>query len=346
MCIIYRKGILLMKVTNHTPSYVNYNTKFNKPEREDQSIVEIKHNNKYESESDNRMMLMQEKYSKIHEENMRYTDPEKHISNKYSNQYSKEFRHDLSPEERDTAWRAEMNMLQDGKVGFYSVYDSLFRDSDSINGIIANHQEKAFQRDQVNRQIQDLFSKNNITIPNDENLTFSINPNDFQVTVTGSKSIQLLQEIEKVLNDKTNGQELFLHIFQSSDSKSEQMTLEARRKYGLISTLRLETGYNLHDLEHKDEKFLTPDGQDVFELYLNRMRQNPYTRNYVNDALATYGPTYQELTKSGFDTIPDLILSINYSNSKLQDIGQKENYSVLHWLADLERSIKIENIKE
>ncbi|MFJ8526659.1 DUF4885 family protein [Bacillus sp. NPDC094106] len=336
-----------MKITNHTPSYVNYNTKFDEPEREDQSTVEIKHNNEYESETDRRMKLMEEKYSKIHhEENMRYADPEKHIYDKYRSQYSKEFRHDLSKEERESALQAEMNMLHYGRVGYYNTYDSLFRGSDPINGDVANHQEKAFQRDQVNHQIQDLFARNNITIPNDENLTFSINPNDFQVAVTGSKNIQLMQQIEQVLNDKTNGKELFLHVFQSSDLNSEQMTLEARRKYGLISTLRSGTGYNLRDLESKDGKFLTPDGQDVFDLYLNRMRLNPYERNYVGITASVYGPRYHELAENGFDAMPDLILSINYSNNKLQDIGQKENYSDLHWLADLEKSVKAENEKE
>ncbi|MEH7464086.1 DUF4885 family protein [Bacillus thuringiensis] len=334
-----------MKITNYTSPYINDNTKFNKPEKKDQSTVEIKHNNKYESESDKRMKLLDEKYSKIHKENMRYANPERHIDDKYSNQYSKEFRHDLSKEERDAAWRAEINMLRNGKVGFYSMRDSLFRNADIINGVVENHKEKAFQREQVNRQIQDLFSQKNIAIPDDENLTFSVDPNNFQVTVKGSKNIQLLQQIEQVLNDKINGKKLFLHIFQSSDLNSEQMTLEARRKYGLISTLRSQTGYNLRDLERKDGKFLNPDGQDVFEFYLNRMRQNPYTRNYVNDATATYGPTYYELAKNDFDAMPDLILSINYSN-KLQDIGQKENYSDLHWLADLERSVKAENKKE
>ncbi|MEH6888546.1 DUF4885 family protein [Bacillus sp. JJ864] len=335
-----------MKITNYTSSYINDNTKFNKPEKKDQSTVEIKHNNKYESEIDHRMKLMQEKYSKINEENMLYANPEQHISDKYSNQYSKEFRHDLSKEEREVAWRAEMSILQDGRVGFYDVRDSLFRNADIINGIVENHQEKAFQRDQVNRWIQNLLAQNNITISNDENLAFSVDSNDFQVIVKGSKNIRLLQQIERILNNKINGKKLFLHIFQSSNLNSEQMTLEARRKYGLISTLRAGTGYNLRDLERKDGKFLTPDGQDVLELYLNRMRQNPYTRNYVNDATATYGPTYYELAKNDFDAMPDLILSINYSNNKLQDIGQKENYSDLHWFADLERSVKAENKKE
>ncbi|ENQ3077360.1 DUF4885 family protein [Bacillus cereus] len=334
-----------MKITNYTSSYIN-NTKFNESEKKDQSTVEIKHNNKYESESDKRMSLMQEKYSKIHEENMLYANPEQHINNKYLSYYSAESRHDLSKEERDIAWRAEMNMLRNGKVDFYDIRDSLFRNSDSINGVVENHKEKAFQREQVNRQIQNLFIQKNIDIPDDENLTFSVDPNNFQVTVKGSKNIQLLQQIEKVLNDKNNGEELFSHIFQSSDFKSEQMKPEAIRKYGLISILRSGTGYNLHDLERKDGKFLTPDGQDVFELYLNRMRQNPYERNYVSLAASVYGSRYDKLAENGFDAMPDLILSINYSNNKLQDIGQKENYSDLYWLADLEKSVEVENKKD
>jgi hypothetical protein len=331
-----------MKITNQTQSYVSYNTTLNKREEKDLSTVEIKHNNTYVSESDNRMRLMQEKYSKIHKENMRYANPKEHINNKYSNSYSSEFRHDLSPEERDVAWRAEMSILKDGKVGFYDINDSLFRNTEPINGLVDFHQKKAFQRDQVNRQIQDLLAQHNIIIPNDMNLTFTINPNDFYVNVTGSKNMQLMQQVEQLLNDKTNGKELFYHIFQSNNSKSEQMMPDALRKHRLASTLRSETGYNLHDLERKNGKFLTPDGQDVFQLYLNRMRQDPYNRNFVNDVAALYGPTYYELAKNGFDSMPDLVLSINYTNNQLQDIGQTENYSDTGWLTALEASVKNE----
>ncbi|OZI11817.1 DUF4885 domain-containing protein [Bacillaceae bacterium SAS-127] len=329
-----------MKINNYARSYANYQPSHNRPEKKDQLTEEIKHNNNYESELDRRIKLIQEKYSRIHKENMRYADPEQHIANKYSNSASKEFRYDLSPEERDVARQAEMDMLRKGRVGFISAYDSLFRDSAPINGIVENHQKKAFQRDQVNRQLQDLFVQKGITVPDDANLAFTINPNDFRVTVTGSKNAQLLQQIEQVLNDHSNGRELFLHVFQSNHYKSTQMTPEAMRKYGLVSTLRSETGYNLQDLERKNGQFLTPDGQDVFQLYLKKMRQDPYNRNYVNDVAATYGPTYYELAKKGFDAIPDLMLSINYSNNKLQDIGQKENYSDPQWLADLEQSVK------
>ncbi|MBR0611468.1 DUF4885 family protein, partial [Bacillus altitudinis] len=35
-----------------------------------------------------------------------------------------------------------------------------------------------------------------------------------------------------------------------------------------------------------------------------------------------------DLAKNGFDSIPDLVLSISYQNGSLQDIGQQVNYGV------------------
>jgi hypothetical protein len=41
--------------------------------------------------------------------------------------------------------------------------------------------------------------------------------------------------------------------------------------------------------------------------------------------------------------MPDLVLSINYTNNQLQYIGQTENYSDTEWLTALEESVKIKN---
>ena len=166
-----------------------------------------------------------------------------------------------------------------------------------------------------------------------------MNPNDFSVSVSGSKDELLLRQIEQLLNTEQNGQELYRHIFKSLDVESSQRSEAAERKYSLISTLRT-TGYDLSKLERKDGKFLTPDGQDVFELYLNKMRANPYEKNYVMAAASHYGPTYYELAKNGFDALPDLTLSINYADGKLQDVGQQHNYSETGWLTALKNSMR------
>lgn len=317
-----------MKISNEQPNYVQTT----------QTNTKIQHNNGYESKVKQYKAILEEKYKKIHQENIRQEDPWGHISDKYRNPYSPKFRSDLSETERKAAYDNETTMLQfNGKLGVVNLQDAAFRDTPLMNGQVENHEKRAFQREQVNNQIGELLKEAGISIPTGTNLTFTVNPNDFSVSVSGSKDELLLRQIEQLFNTEQNGQELYRHIFKSLDVKSSQRSEAAERKYSLISTLRT-TGYDLSKLERKDGKFLTPDGQDVFELYLNKMRANPYEKNYVMAAASHYGPTYYELAKNGFDSLPDLTLSIDYADGKLQDVGQQHNYSEMGWLEALKNS--------
>ena len=303
-----------------------------------QTNMKIQHSNVFEGEEEKRMEILREKYTKIHQENLRQPDPQAHIFDKYTNPYSPKFRSDLTAEERNSAKKMELSLLRtNGEMRYFSFRDAAFRDKPLMNGLVENHEKRAFQREQVNNQIGELLKEAGISIPTGTNLTFTVNPNDFSVSVLGSKDELLLRQIEQLLNTEQNGQELYRHIFKSLDVKSSQRSEAAERKYSLISTLRT-TGYDVSKLERKDGKFLTPDGQDVFELYLNKMRANPYEKNYVMAAASHYGPTYYELAKNGFDALPDLILSINYVDGKLEDIGQQHNYSETGWLEALKNS--------
>lgn len=317
-----------MKISNEQPNYAQTT----------QTNTKIQHNNGYESKVKQYKAILEEKYKKIHQENIRQEDPWGHISDKYRNPYSPKFRSDLSETERKAAYDNETTMLQfNGKLGVVNLQDVAFRDTPLMSGQVENYEKRAFEREQVNKQIGDLFKEAGISISTGTNLTFTVNPNDFSVSVSGSKDELLLRQIEQLFNTEQNGQELYRHIFKSLDVKSSQRSEAAERKYSLISTLRT-TGYDVSKLERKDGKFLTPDGQDVFELYLNKMRANPYEKNYVAAAASHYGPTYYELAKNGFDSLPDLMLSINYVDGKLQDVGQQHNYSETGWLEVLQNS--------
>lgn len=318
-----------MKISNQQPNYAQTT----------QTNTKIQHQNVFEGEKEKRMEILREKYTKIHQENIRQPDPEVHIFDKYDNPYSPKFRSDLTKEERDAAKNMELSLLRsNGEMHYYGFRDAAFRDTPLMNGLVENYEKRAFQREQVNNQIGELLKNAGINIPTGTNLTFTVNPNDFSVAVSGSKDELLLRQIEQLLNTEQNGQELYRHIFKSLDVESSQRSEAAERKYSLISTLRT-TGYDLSKLERKDGKFLTPDGQDVFELYLNKMRANPYEKNYVMAAASHYGPTYYELAKNGFDALPDLTLSIHYADGKLQDVEQKYNYSETSWLTALKNSM-------
>lgn len=324
-----------MKISNQQPNYAQAT----------QTNTKIQHRNAFESDGDKQEKILEEKYTKIHQENLRQPDPMRHILDKYDNPYSPKFRSDLTAEERRAAEKMELNLLKtgglktNGKMGYYDFRDAAFRNTPKVNGLVENYEKQAFQREQVNNQIGELLKSAGISLPTGTNLTFTVNPNDFSVAVSGSKDKLLLRQIEQLLNTEQNGQELYRHIFKSLDVESSQRSEAAERKYSLISTLR-STGYDLSKLERKDGQFLTPDGQDVFELYLNKMRANPYEKNYVMAAASHYGPTYYELANNGFDALPDLTLSIHYADGKLQDVGQQYNYSETSWLTALKNSMR------
>ncbi|PWN86040.1 DUF4885 family protein, partial [Bacillus altitudinis] len=56
--------------------------------------------------------------------------------------------------------------------------------------------------------------------------------------------------------------------------------------------------------------------------------KNPYTAENARIAASHYGAQLFDLAKNGYDSIPDLVLSISYQNGSLQDIGQQVNYGV------------------
>lgn len=312
-----------------------------KKNTEDKEQTVIQSKNDWVSESDKRRQLLDEKYRKINEQNKGFKYPEQHIFDKYKNQSSPYFRHDLTEIERNASYSAELSWLHNGSAPGYDMRDSLFRDQPLIHGEVEVAERKAFNRQKVNGQLNELFAKNGITIPTGANLTFTINPNDFKLTVSGSKDSSLIDQLESILNRDNNTRELFFHIMQSRSDDSSQFTQEKIGKFHLVNQMKTMTGYNLKDLKIMNGKFVTEDGIDIFELYKEELRKNPYTVANAGIAASYYGPQLYELAKNGFDSVPDLVLSIGYEDGSLQDIGQKENYGTgkTDWIDEWKASV-------
>ena len=60
----------------------------------------------------------------------------------------------------------------------------------------------------VNQQISNLFSKNGISLSKQADLTFSIDPYTYQLTVSGNADRDTLSQIEKLLNEGDNAKYL------------------------------------------------------------------------------------------------------------------------------------------
>ncbi|WNF50828.1 DUF4885 family protein [Bacillus sp. SG20001] len=288
----------------------------------------IKSTNEVMTESDRRMRILDEKYEKINEQNKRFNDPQDHIYNKYRNPYSSYFRSDLTKPEREAAYIMEMSWARNNKGGQYDFNDAIFRNEKRYDPTQESVEKKILNRQKVNEQLQDLFSKNGITIPKNTNLTFTIDPNNFKLVVGGSKDESLIKQIEDLLNTTNNTRELFFHIMKSRNDDSTQFTPDSLAKFHLVNQIKTVTGYNLKDLSIVNGQFVTDNGTNIFDLYKEELLKNPYTAENARIAASHYGAQLFDLAKNGFDSIPDLLLSIGYQNGSLQDIGQKVNYGV------------------
>ncbi len=277
----------------------------------------IKSTNEVMTESDRRMKILDEKYEKINEQNKRFNDPQDHIYNKYRNPYSSYFRSDLTKPEREAAYIMEMSWARNNKGGQYDFNDAIFRNEKRYDPTQESVEKKIFNRQKVNEQLQDLFSKNGITIPKNTNLTFTIDPNNFKLVVSGSTDESLMKQIEDLLNTTNNTRELFFHIMKSRNDDSTQFTPDSLAKFHLVNQIKTVTGYNLKDLSIVNGQFVTENGTNIFDLYKEELLKNPYTAENARIAASHYGAQLFDLAKNGFDSIPDLVLSIGYQNGSL-----------------------------
>ena len=288
----------------------------------------IKSTNEVMTESDRRMKILDEKYEKINEQNKRFKDPQSHIYDKYRNPYSSYFRSDLTKVEREAAYTMEMSWARNNKGGQYDFNDAIFRNEKRYDPTQESVEKKLLNRQKVNEQLQALFSTNGLNIPKNANLTFTIDPNHFKLVVSGSTDETLVKQIEDILNTSNNTRELFFHIMKSRNDDSTQFTPDTLAKFHLVNQIKTVTGYNLKDLSIVNGQFVTDTGANIFDIYKEELLKNPYTAENARIAASHYGAQLFDLAKNGYDSIPDLVLSIGYQNGSLQDIGQQVNYGV------------------
>ncbi len=284
---------------------------------------------------------LEEVYSKATKENKKFANPEQHISDKYYSQASPYYIEGLSRMEREIAYNHEMDYLKNNKLTKINYIDPNLKDLTSIHGYIEELEEKKFNREAVNNQFQQLLDKYSISIPKDTNLTFTIDPYDYKVSVSGLDDKNLSSLIEDVLNTASNSKELFSHIYNSTLDNNSQVSKEKSDKKTLFHEIKNRTGYDLRDLENIDGKFLTKDGTDILELYKTGViNSKNIPEDYKGMVFELYSGKLIELAKKGFENIEDLNLSIDYKNGSFYDIGQSENFGTgkTKWIDELKAS--------
>ena len=243
----------------------------------------------------------------------------------------------------------EIKYLNGGKMFSYEdanymlLDDPFFKSLGPVSGgIIETAERKAFDREKVNTQFQSLLNKYNVTIPQDTKLSFTIDPNTLKATVSGTDDETLTKSVEDVINTADNATELFYHISSSVSDDSTQYTPRQYSKFNLTKQIKDVTGYSLKDLEIKDGKFMTPDGIDVAEIYTKKINENPKMSDYYKMmSIGSNVADLKKLAKDGFDSVPDLVLSIDYQNGSFYDVKQSENFGTEKsgWIKDWKESL-------
>ncbi|HKM19124.1 MAG TPA: DUF4885 family protein, partial [Aliarcobacter sp.] len=344
-----------MKVTYTNNASQTENSKsINEPVKlnigNNETIINARLNGYVNDEMAKRNKILEEHYTKMYQENIKFENPMAHISDKYYTENSPYYIKGLTQQERDIARSNEIRQIVLNKpiVDFFGYSDAVLKGKMTpVFDDIMRAEENAYNREAVNSQFQTLLNNHGVTIPKDEKLTFTIEPNYYTLKVNGAKDENLASAIEEILNKNSeNVRQLFLHIMGSKFEENSQFTKEKQDKLTIVNSVKEVTGYNLADLEVRGDKFITPNGVDVFEIYKenfgHRKSLTEEQRNYV---LIEQQNQLTELARKGFENVPDLILSIEYENESFYDIGQKENFGTgknswaTDWINDTTNSI-------
>ena len=313
----------------------------------------IQSNNGYVNlEQEAALKKMREHYLNAAKENNKFANPYDHLDEKYNNPTSPYYIQGLSKEERNAAYTNELffqrnqsyyNQTENTDANYMLLDDPFFKSLGPVSGgIIETAERKAFDREKVNTQFQSLLNKYNVTIPQDTKLSFTIDPNTLRATVSGTDDETLTKSVEDVINTADNATELFYHISSSVSDDSTQYTPRQYSKFNLTKQIKDVTGYSLKDLEIKDGKFMTPDGIDVAEIYTKKINENPKMSDYYKMmSIGSNVADLKKLAKDGFDSVPDLVLSIDYQNGSFYDVKQSENFGTEKsgWIKDWKESL-------
>jgi hypothetical protein len=200
---------------------------------------------------------------------------------------------------------------------------------DPLNGDRADATKILLMRNAVNRQLNDLFQRNGIVIPENLRLRFAIDSQSFILRVTGTDDKDLVRQIEEVLNKNGNAPRLWGHIFTSLRFGHEivyghaphpgQLSEDPVRITWLEKMLESYTGYSLrNDLTLTDGRLLTENGDDIMQI-VNR-KTSGYVAVFLIQELAW------AISAGGPDAVSGLDLVIDFENGFLFDVGQPNGF--------------------
>ncbi len=274
--------------------------------------------------------VLNEHYAKVNEENKKFASPEGHITDKYFNKNSPYYVKGLTQKEREICAAQEQRVLM-GMQPDLCGNDPLIREKfGGCNTFVDDMEWNQEIRGKINDAIHQALEENGIVIPKDADLRLTADPYDFLIHVSGADEA-LAKRIETALNQGKNGYYLYQHIaccnpvnygaeepVQYISGNKEKMVV-----YHFVNRL---TGYDIRELEHRDGKFYTPDGEDLWEVLKDKYNKLAADGKADVSVLGRYKAAYRRAAAAGWERTEDCNLTIGYKDGHLYDLDTSYGY--------------------
>ena len=179
-------------------------------------------------------------------------------------------------------------------------------------------EKQGYNRKMVNLQFNNIFKNAGLgNILDKYNMNFTIEPLNFTLKVSGIDDENIVKRIEELLNKDNNSRELFYHLMNSNASISRD-TLE---KYRLMRTFKSVTDGDIRDFKQIGSGLFNEKGENILDVFKEGLKTtNTIPSAYKGDAYSDFKDKLDKMLKGNFVSVPDLNLSVGYSDGSLQDL--------------------------
>jgi hypothetical protein len=243
------------------------------------------------------------------------------LSEKYSSDYYKQF----SELEVTAMYDNELEMTLFGCLGGGGNLDD-----PHLKGEVRDVTEKQaheYNRKTINMQLCNIFGNAGIdsAMLSKYNMTFSIDPYDYSLKVSGVDDAGLTAMLEKLLNKDHNARELFYHIMHSNRASISDY---AKTKYHTLNSFASVTGQDPRQYRQTEAGLVNDRGENILDIYREALKtSDAVPAQFKGTAYNVFEENIKKLLAEGFYRIPDLNLSIGYKDGMLQDLS---NADIMH----------------
>ena len=240
------------------------------------------------------------------------------LSEKYSSDYYKQF----SELEVTAMYDNELEMTLFGCLGGGGNLDD-----PHLKGEVRDVTEKQaheYNRKTINMQLCNIFGNAGIdnAMLSKYNMTFSIDPYNYSLKVSGVDDAGLTAMLEKLLNKDHNARELFYHIMHSNRASISD---NAKAKYHTLNSFVSVTGQDPRQYRQTEAGLVNDRGENILDVYREALKtSDAVPAQFKGTAYNVFEENIKKLLAEGFYRIPDLNLSIGYKDGMLQDLPNED----------------------